>query len=108
MTPRTFLVQRATAALLAPLVITHLVLIIVAVQRGLSAPDILARTSGSPGWMVFYGIFVLAAAIHASIGLAAILYEWTRFSSRAAAIISHLFMISLILLGWRAVYAVVT
>lgn len=108
MTPRIFLVQRATATLLAPLVITHLVLIIVAVQRGLSAPDILARTSGSAGWTLFYGVFVLAAAVHASIGLAVILSEWTRLSSRATAIVSHLFMIGLVLLGWRAVYAVVT
>ena len=64
MTPATlFLAQRLTALILAPLVLVHLVLILIAVEGGLSAAEILDRTRGSVGWAAFYGLFVLAAAI---------------------------------------------
>lgn len=108
MTPRLYLLQRGTAALLVPLVLTHLVMIVQAIQGGLTAEEILSRTSGSVGWALFYGIFVLAAAIHAGIGVQAILDEWTGLRPRAVAIASHLFMAVLLVLGFRAVYAVVT
>ncbi len=108
MTPRLYLLQRGTAALLAPLVLAHLVLIVQAVQGGLTAEEILARTSGSVGWALFYGVFVLAAAIHAGIGLQAILREWTGLRPRAVAMATHLFMAVLLVLGFRAVLAVVT
>lgn len=108
MTPALYLLQRGTAALLAPLVLAHLVLIVLAVQGGLTGEEILARTSGSIGWALFYGLFVLAAAIHAGIGLQAILAEWTGLGRRGAAIFGHVFMVALVLLGFRAVLAVVT
>ena len=107
MTPALYLLQRGTAALLAPLVFVHLVLIVVAVQGGLTAEEILARTSGSVGWALFYGVFVLAAAIHAGIGLQAILAEWTGLGRRGAAVFGHVFMLVLVVLGLRAVWAVV-
>ena len=107
MTPALYLLQRGTAALLAPLVFAHLVLIVLAVQGGLTAEEILARTSGSVGWALFYGVFVLAAAIHAGIGLQAIMAEWTGLSRRGAAISGHVFMLALMVLGLRAVWAVV-
>jgi len=64
-----WIAQRATAALLALCVAVHLATMIVAVRGGLTAADILARTRGSVGWAAFYGLFVLAVAIHAPIGL---------------------------------------
>lgn len=107
MTPLSYLLQRGTAMILAPLVITHLVLIIVTAQGGISGEEILARTRGNFAWAAFYGLFVVAAAIHAGIGLQAILNEWSKLSRRAVAIASHGFMVLLIVLGLRAVYAVI-
>ena len=64
-----WIAQRATAALLALCVVVHLATMIVAVRGGLTATEILGRTRGSVGWATFYGLFVLAVAIHAPIGL---------------------------------------
>jgi fumarate reductase subunit C len=107
MTPAAFLLQRGTAVLMAPMVLVHLVTIVVAVQGGLSADDILARTQGSLLWGGFYTLFVLAAAIHAGIGLQVIAREWLQVGPRGAAILGHGFMAVTVLLGLRAVYAVV-
>ena len=63
-----FVIQRASAALLAPLVLAHLALIVVASNQGLSAAEILERTRGSLGWAAFYGVFVIAAAAHGATG----------------------------------------
>lgn len=107
MTPLAYLLQRGTAAIMAPLVITHLIVIVAAVQGGLSAEDILARTQGSLGWGLFYGVFVLAAALHVGIGLQAVAREWLGFGAKGAAMLAHGFMLLLLILGLRAVYAVV-
>jgi fumarate reductase subunit C len=107
MTPLSYLLQRGTAMLMVPLIITHLVLIIWAVQGGLSAEEILARTRGSMMWASFYGLFVFAAAIHAGIGIQTVLREWTPFGRLAAVTFGHAFIVVLWLLGARAVYAVV-
>ena len=107
MTPLSYLLQRGTAMLMAPLVITHLALIIIAVQGGLSAQEILARTHGSMMWAGFYGLFVLAASIHAGIGVETILREWTPLGRVATASIGHTLITILWVLGARAIYAVV-
>jgi fumarate reductase subunit C len=107
MTPLSYLLQRGTAMLMVPLIITHLALIIWAVQGGLSAEEILSRTRGSIIWASFYGLFVFAAAIHAGIGVQTILREWTPLGRLASANIGHVFILTLWLLGARAVYAVV-
>jgi len=62
-----WIAQRATAALLALCVLVHLITMTVAVQGGLTAAEILGRTRGNVGWAAFYGLFVLAVAIHAPI-----------------------------------------
>jgi fumarate reductase subunit C len=67
--------QRASAAILALCVLAHLGTIIYAVRGGLSAVEVLQRTQGSVAWAVFYTLFVLAVAVHAPIGLRAILAE---------------------------------
>jgi len=107
MTPLSYLLQRGTAMLMAPLVITHLIVIIMAVQGGLSAEEILARTHDSMVWASFYTLFVLAASIHAGIGLETILREWTPLGRVAAASIGHTLIAILWVLGARAIYAVV-
>ncbi len=107
MTPLSYLLQRGTAMLMAPLVVTHLIVIIMAVQGGLSAAEILSRTQGSLIWGAFYGVFVLAAAIHAGIGVQTILREWTPLGRVATMSIGHTFIFILWALGARAIYAVV-
>ena len=70
-----YMIQRLSALILAPLVLGHLALMIYAVQGGLSAEEILARTRGSLAWGLFYGVFVVAVATHAAIGLRVIASE---------------------------------
>ena len=69
MNVRLYVWQRATAAVMAPLVMVHIAVIFYATRHGMSAADILGRTRGSIAWAAFYGLFVLAVSIHASIGV---------------------------------------
>ena len=103
---RLYLLQRASAMLLAPLVLLHLGLILYAIEGGLSADEILGRTKGSLFWAGFYGLFVLAAALHAPIGLRNILREWTRLRGRSLDLATVGFALLLLVLGLRAVWAV--
>ncbi len=102
-----FLAQRLTAMLLAPLVLAHLWLVLVAVRGGLTAAEILGRTQGSAGWALFYGAFVLAVAVHAPIGVRNVLREWSRLPRSRVDLIALVFGLVLLALGARAVWAVV-
>ena len=104
---RLWLWQRATAAILAVCVLVHLATIIYAVRGGLGAAQILGRTRGSAAWGLFYAAFVLAAAVHGGIGLRAVAIEWLRLGSRAAGAIAAAIALALVVLGLRAVAAVV-
>ena len=98
--------QRASAAILALCVIVHLATMIYAVRSGLTATEILQRTSGSVGWALFYGVFVLAVAVHAPIGLRTILAETFDWRGRGADLVVLALAAALALWGGRAVYAV--
>jgi len=102
-----FALQRLTAMLLAPLVVVHLMLVLYAVQGGLSAAEILGRTQGSVAWGAFYALFVTAVAIHAPIGVRNIVRELTRWRGRSLDVASVALAIVLLALGLRAVAAVV-
>ena len=104
---RLYLAQRISAAIMAPLVLVHLGVMMYAIQGGVSADEILARTRGSLLWGGFYGLFVIAAAVHAAIGLRNILSEWLRL--RGLLLNGLCWFIGLVLLaaGLRAVTAVV-
>lgn len=105
---RLYMLQRITALLMAPFVLVHLGVMIYAIQGGLSADEILGRTQGSIGWFLFYGSFVLAAGVHASIGLRVILHEWLGLRGAALTALSWGIGAFLILMGGRAVLAVTT
>ena len=107
MDARLSLVQRLSAMVLAPLVLVHLGLIVYAVGDGLSAAEILARTRGSFLWGAFYGLFVVAAAVHAPIGLCNVVREMTPWRGRSLCAATSLFGLGLLGLGLRAVWAVV-
>jgi fumarate reductase subunit C len=101
-----WMLQRASAAVLALCVVVHLVTIIYAVQGGLSAGEILARTRGNVGWAAFYALFVIAVAIHAPIGLRSVLMEWASWRSRPRDVVLVIFSALLLMIGMRAVWAV--
>lgn len=102
-----FLLQRLSALILAPLLLVHLGLIIHASRGGLSAGEILARTQGSTLWALFYGVFVVAVAVHAPIGLRRVIHEWTRWRGASLDLAMVVLAILLLALGFRAVVAVI-
>ncbi len=99
--------QRISAMVLAVCVVIHIVGIIYAVRGGLSGVEILARTRGSWTFAAFYGTFVIACAIHAPIGLANIVAEMRRNRGSQHIIVAQVFAVLILVLGLRAVYAVV-
>jgi fumarate reductase subunit C len=101
-----WLAQRASAVVLALCVVVHLATMIVAVRGGLSAAEILERTRGSVGWTAFYGVFVLAVAIHAPIGLRTVLAESSGGHRRRLDVAMAAFALLLLAAGTRAVVAV--
>ncbi|MEM7207500.1 MAG: succinate dehydrogenase [Pseudomonadota bacterium] len=105
--PRLFVLQRATALLLAPLVIGHLIMIVIAIKGGLDSAEILGRTRGSILWALFYGLFVVAVAIHASIGVRVIASEWFDIrSEQSQRAVMWSTLIVLLSTGAYAVFAV--
>jgi len=97
--------QRVSAMAMALFVLTHLVVVTLAVRGGLSAAEILGRTRGSLAWMAFYGIFVALVAVHAAIGLRNVLDEWPP-TRKAAGVLGLAAALLLLALGWRAVAAI--
>ncbi|WP_293428456.1 succinate dehydrogenase [Phreatobacter sp.] len=100
---RLWLAQRASAAVLALCVVVHLATMLYAVRGGLTAAEILGRTRESMGWLCFYGLFVAAVAVHAPLGLRAILREWTPLRGRPLDAGVAAFAVLLVVAGWRAV-----
>ena len=98
--------QRAAAVVMVPMIVVHVAVIFYATRHGLTAADILARTSGNIGWGAFYAMFVLGASIHAAIGTRNILAEWSPLNERGAGIAALIFGLALLGLGLRAVAAV--
>jgi len=107
MNVRLYVWQRATAALMAPLVLIHIAVIFYATRQNLTAADILSRTHGSIVWAAYYGIFVAAVSIHASIGVRNILAEWSPLSERRAGLFAVVVGMVLMLLGVHAIVALV-
>ncbi len=103
---RLWIAQRASAAVLALCVVVHLVVIVYAMRGGLSAAELLGRTRGNVGWAAFYTLFVLAAAVHAPIGLRTVLMEWGGSRGRSLAVAVALVGVALAVVGLRAVWAV--
>jgi len=104
---RLYVWQRLTAVLMVPLIAVHLIVIIYATNRGLSAADILGRTRGSLAWGLFYSLFVVAASIHGAIGVRGVAREWLGWREKGLDRLMWIFGGLLLLLGLRAVIAVV-
>ena len=99
--------QRISAMVLALCVAVHLAVMVYAVRGGLSAAGILGRTQGNWAVAAFYAVFVLACAVHVPPGLCNIAREWWRMPAEAALWLSRAFGLLLLVLGLRAVWAVV-
>ena len=102
-----YMAQRLSALVMAPLVIGHIALMILAARNGLTAGEILARTQGSLLWAGYYGLFVLAVSIHAAIGLRTIASETFRWHGRALDLMAIAVAAGLALMGGRAIIAVI-
>jgi fumarate reductase subunit C len=98
-----FVLQRASAAVLALCVLVHLATIIYAVRHALTAEAIVARMHATAFWPAFYTLFVVAVAIHAPLGLRTIADEWLALRGRTTDTVLALF--ALVLLG-GGIYAV--
>ena len=103
---RLYMLQRITALLMAPLVLGHLAVMVYAIQGGLSAAEILGRTQDSVAWFLFYGVFVVAVAIHGAIGLRAIAHEWGGLRGHVLNALMWAVGLGLLAMGARAVWAV--
>ena len=101
-----WIVQRASAAVLALCVLAHLATILVAMRGGLTAPEILGRTRGSDALFAFYTLFALAACVHAPIGLRTVLREWVRLEGRHVDIALALVALGAFALSMRAIVGV--
>ena len=106
MSLRLYMLQRLSALVMAPLVIGHLILMIYAIQGGLTAEEILGRTQGSILWFLFYGVFVVAVSIHGAIGLRTVAQEWGGLKGASLAVFMWVAGLALFVLGARAVWAV--
>jgi fumarate reductase subunit C len=107
MNVRLYVLQRASAVIMVPLVLVHIAVIFYAARHGLSAAQILARTRASIGWATFYSLFVLAAATHGAIGVRTLAGEWAGIKGGRLAMLMWGFGLVLAGLGLRAVAAVV-
>ena len=101
---RLYMLQRITALIMAPLTLGHIAVMIYAIQGGLSAAEILGRTQGSFWWMLFYGSFVIAVAIHAPIGLRTIMREVTSLSLPIINAVVIFMALFLCVAGSRAIF----
>ena len=99
--------QRISAMVLAVCVLVHLAVIVYAVRGGLSAAEILGRTRGNWPFAAFYATFVVASAVHVPVGVANIAREWAGLGERAALWLGRGFAVVLLVMGLRAVVAVV-
>jgi fumarate reductase subunit C len=99
--------QRISAMVLALCVLVHLGVMVYAVRGGLTAAEILGRTQGNWAFGTFYAVFVLACAVHVPVGVANIAREWWGLGERAARGLSLALALLLVLMGLRAVVAVV-
>ena len=95
--------QRASAAVLGLCVIVHLILIIIAVQGGLSAGEIISRVSGNVAWLMFYSVFVITVAVHAPIGVRTILNEMTGLKTSQTYLVMAVLCLVILSMGFRTV-----
>lgn len=101
-----FVTQRVTGALLALLLLIHLITIMYAVQGDLSVSEIVARVRGNTAWIIFYGFFIITVVVHAMIGLRNILTEMSSLNRRVIDLTVTTYAAITLLLGVEAIKAI--
>ena len=101
-----FVIQRVTGALLALLLIIHLITIMYAVQGEISVSEIIGRVRGNIAWIIFYGVFIVTVVVHATIGLRNILTEMTSLNRRLIDLTVTLYAAFTLVLGAEAIKAI--
>lgn len=99
--------QRISAMVLTLCVLVHLAVIVYAVRGGLSAAEILGRTRGNWAFATFYAVFVVASTLHVPVGISNIAREWTGLGERVSLWLGRALALLLLVMGLRAVVAVV-
>ena len=107
MNVRLYVWQRLTAAIMAPLVLAHVAVIFYATRKGLSAADILGRTRGSLLGRRSTARSLLPRRFMPRSACAMCWPNGRRSSDRRAGMLATSFGVLLLLLGLRAVAAVV-
>lgn len=98
-----WLVHRLSGMVLGVLVVVHLVGMIIAIQGGLSASEILQRTSGNYALGLYYSVFTIAAAAHSALGLRTVSREVLRWEGASANVSLLVFFLALCAVGITAV-----
>lgn len=101
-----WIAHRGSAVVLAFGVVVHLATMIYAVHHGLTATAMLQRAHATLAWPLFYGVFVVAVAVHGPLGLRTVLAEWGRLRGPFVDVGLAAFALLLLVSGLRAVYAI--
>jgi fumarate reductase subunit C len=102
-----WLAHRLTGMVLGLFVVVHLITMISVIQGGLSAGEIMERTGGNYLIGLFYGLFVIAAAVHGSIGLRTVAREVLNWSGASLNVVILGFCALLCVMGLTAVKGLV-
>ena len=101
-----FVTQRVTGALLALLLLIHLITIMYAVQGEISVSEIVERVRGNTVWVIFYGIFIVSAVVHSMIGVRNILAEMSNLNRRFVDVAVTIYAVASLWLGIEALRAI--
>lgn len=102
-----WLAHRLSAMALGLFVVIHLITMIVVIQGGLSAAEIMERTSSNILVALFYGLFVIASAIHGSIGLRTVAQEVLSWRGASLDLVIFIFFALLCVMGLVAIIGLV-
>lgn len=102
-----WLAHRLTGMALGLFVVIHIITMIVVIQNGLSADQIMERTSSNFLVGVFYALFVVAAAIHGAIGLRTVAQEVLNWRGTSLDVVMFLFFTLLCVMGMTAIIGLV-
>lgn len=102
-----WLAHRLTGMALGLFVIIHLVTILVVIKGGLSAAEIMERTSSNFIVTIYYGLFVIAAAVHSAIGLRTVAHEVLNWKGFTLNVMTLIFFAFLCVVGMAAIIGLV-
>lgn len=102
-----WLAHRITGMALGVFVVIHLITVVSVIEGGLSASEIMQRTSGNLLMGIYYGLFVIAAAVHASIGLRTVAQEVLHWSGSRLDYVMLAFFVLLCAIGMAAIKGLV-